>query len=61
MQKTEEVLIPVQTLTLLIPKRQKPKWEKALPEKLLRSRITGQSRLRLRASHDVSADVNSCP
>ena len=34
MQKTEEILIPVQTPTLSIPKKQKPKWEKVLPERL---------------------------
>ena len=33
-QKIEEIPIPVQTLTLLIHKRRKPKWEKALLEKL---------------------------
>ena len=33
-QKTEEIPIPVQAPNLSIPKKRKPKWEKALPEKL---------------------------
>ena len=33
-QKTKEIPIPVQIPTPSIPKRRKPKWEKALPEKL---------------------------
>ena len=33
-QKTEEIPIPIQIPTPSIPKRRKPKWEKALPEKL---------------------------
>ena len=41
MQKTEEIPIPVQTPTLLIPKRWKPKWEKALLEKLIIATIEG--------------------
>ena len=32
-QKLEELPIPILTPTLLPPKKQKPKWEKALPEK----------------------------
>ena len=40
-QKIEEISIPVQTLTPLIPKRQKPKWEKALLEKLTIATMEG--------------------
>ena len=49
----------VQSMILLNALPQK--WDHIASVYMLHSRITGQSRLRLRASRDVPADVNSCP
>ena len=40
-QKIEEIPIPVQTQIPLIPKKRKPKWEKAFPERLTIATMEG--------------------